>query len=207
MRPPRFIANFDSSTAMVRAPANLLHGRDFPALGLSPLLKPLAARANLLPQSVRRRIYSFSGWNEAIPARRVGKARSEKVSRWVAAEYPDRTYPAVAIGSSNGAAVHLFCALGIPWLPQTFLIPVRQSVHPDEPRDALKIGEIPGRALLDANPDLQLHHMHDANQDRLMVETMTYFRVKRRRLGEEYERFLEERLPPGGTVLVMDCER
>jgi hypothetical protein len=35
--------------------------------------------------------------------------------------------------------------------------------------------------------------MHDANQDRLMIRRMTYFRVKRLRLGEAYERFLELR--------------
>lgn len=31
------------------------------------------------------------------------------------------------IGSSNGALLHLCTALGIPWLPQTFLIPVQRS--------------------------------------------------------------------------------
>jgi hypothetical protein len=49
--------------------------------------------------------------------------------------------------------------------------------------------------------------MHDANQDRLMVRTMTYFRVKRQRLGEEYIRFLERHLAPGGTIIVNECER
>jgi hypothetical protein len=65
----------------------------------------------------------------------------------------------------------------------------------------------PGRALLDANPDWQLHHMHDANQDRLMVRALTYFRVKRRSLGPGYERFIADRLPPGGTVLLMECNK
>jgi len=52
--------------------------------------------------------------------------------------YPRRTYPAAVVGSSNGAAVHLWGALGIPWLPQTFLVPVaRSGVHPDEPFDAM----------------------------------------------------------------------
>lgn len=68
-------------------------------------------------------------------------------------------------------------------------------------------GREPGRTLLDANPELQLHHMHDANQDRLMIQRMTYFRVKRRSLGARYTRFLEERLRPGGTIFVVECER
>ena len=62
---------------------------------------------------------------------------------------------------------------------------------------------------MQANPDLQLHHMHDANQDRLMVQRMTYFRIKRLRLGEAYERFLEECLAPGGNcgLVAVDCQQ
>lgn len=206
-RAPTFTANFDSTTAMVRAVAAYLHGHDFPALGLNPLLKVPAARANLLPKPLRKALYLFSGWKESLPPRRIDKVKAEGLSEWVSQEYPERTYPAVAIGSSNGAGVHLYSALGIPWLPQTFLVPVRQSVDPDEPKAALTVGIDPGRELLKRNPELQLHHMHDANQDRIMIREMTYFRVKRRKLGERYERFLEERLPPGGTLLVTECER
>jgi hypothetical protein len=68
-------------------------------------------------------------------------------------------------------------------------------------------GVEPGRELLEANPDVQLHHMHDANQDRLMVRALTYFRYKRRTLGPGYERFLTERLEPGGTIVIADCAR
>jgi hypothetical protein len=47
--------------------------------------------------------------------------------------------------------------------------------------------------------------MHDPSQDRLMIRKLAYFRVKRLRLGEAYEQFLEERLEPGGTIVVVDC--
>jgi pimeloyl-ACP methyl ester carboxylesterase len=88
----------------------------------------------------------------------------------------------------------------------TLLLPVRQhGVHPDEPADDMAAMLEPARTLLAANPDLALHHMHDANQDRLMIQRMTYLRVKRQRLGAAYERFLTDRLEPGGTVLLVDC--
>jgi hypothetical protein len=47
--------------------------------------------------------------------------------------------------------------------------------------------------------------MHDPNQDRLMVQRMTYFRVKHLRLPEAYVRFLEETLEPGGTLFLVEC--
>ena len=93
--------------------------------------------------------------------------RAEEIARWASDLYPRRTYPALAIGSSNGALVHLYAALGIPWLPQTILIPVRQNVAgPDQPKEAMAFGAEHAPRLLAANPELQLHHMHDPNQDR-----------------------------------------
>ncbi len=133
---------------------------------------------------------------------------AEAVAQWMVNEYPQRQYPAVAIGSSSGALVHLCAALGIPWLPQTFLIPVKHpGIHPDEPKQAMEWGMKHAKPLLDANPELQLHHMHDPNQDRLTSQGMAYFRVKRLCLGATYERFLEKSLPPGGTIFLVECQR
>ena len=202
---PSFVADFDSTSGMLRATANYLHGKPFRALGLSPWLEPLALAANLLPRSLRRLVYIRGGRNEAIAPERLADVRAEAVSRWVVDAYPRRQYPAVAIGSSNGALVHLCAALGIPWLPQTFLVPVRQSPEPDDPRRAMEKGISPARALLQANPDLQLHHMHDPSQDRLMLQRMAYFRLKRRRLGETFERFIRDRLAPGGLIILAEC--
>ena len=63
MRPsaPSYIADFASASAMLRAISNFLHGKDFPALGRSPALKPLARAANLLPRSAREELFALSG--------------------------------------------------------------------------------------------------------------------------------------------------
>src|SRR5215208_1612567 len=134
---------------------------------VEPLMKALVAVVNGLPRRVREEVYTWSGRSEAVPPKRLEQVRAEDVSRWVVSHYPLRRYPAAVIGSSNGALVHLYCALGIPWLPQTFLVPVRRSGgHPDEPRQDMEWGKTHAPALLRANPELALHHMHDANQDR-----------------------------------------
>jgi hypothetical protein len=204
------VARFDSATAMLRALASFLQGRDFPMLGgraqAEPLAVGLLGLVNRLPEGLREQLYSYSGWSEATPPAKLARVRSEELADWVVDHYPRRRYPAVLVGSSNGAAVHLAAALGVPWLPQTLLLPVRQrGVHPDEPAQDLEAMVEPARALLAANPDLVLHHMHDANQDRLMIQRMTYFRVKRMRLGAAYERFLADHLEPGGMVLLVEC--
>ncbi|HEX2055064.1 MAG TPA: hypothetical protein VHF07_01145 [Nitrospiraceae bacterium] len=208
---PSYLADFDSASAMLVALAEFLDGRDFPLLGtlpfwMTPILKALGAMVNALPNWGKEQVYIWSGWLEAISQQRLGHVRGDELARWVVNLYPDRLYPAVAIGSSNGAAVHLWSALGIPWLPQTFLIPVsRSGVHPDEPADEVAWSRKPAQTVLAQNPDWALHHMHDPVQDRLMVRRMSYFRMKKTRLGPEYEAFLDRHLEAGGTIFLVDC--
>jgi hypothetical protein len=205
---PRYIANFDSATAALRALSNYLREKDFPGVGVTPAFPPLASFLNRLPKPILEMIYKWSGQTEAIPASQLKNVRAEIVSQWFVSKYPKRFYEGVMIGSASGAAVHLCAALGLPWLPQTFLIPVKHNhVHPDEPKEALKAFQKEAKEFLKNNPDLQLHHMHDPNQDRLMVQRMLYFRMKRLRLGETYERFLEDHLTPGGTIFLLECQR
>jgi hypothetical protein len=173
---------------------------------LMPLMELVATALNALPKRGRELFYTYSSGSEAIPPERLETLQAEDISRWVVDQYPRRTYPAAMIGSSNGAAVHLCAALGIPWLPQTVLIPVQHPGIPaDEPKQDMEWGREPGRRLLAANPELALHHMHDANQDRLTIQRLTYFRVKRLRLGETYEWFLQHALQPGATIFLLEC--
>ncbi|MEV6843571.1 hypothetical protein [Actinoplanes sp. NPDC051411] len=208
MKLPREIAGFDSASAMVVALARFLHGRDTPPLGkpVFGALRPVAAVAARLPEGTRQWIYSMFSGAEGRPEAEVARFDADAVARAIAGVYPRRRYPAVAIGSSNGALTHLYAALGVPWLPQTMLLPVRQrGISPDDPARAVHAFDRTARALLDRNPDLVLHHMHDPNQDRLTLRRMAYFRVKRTRLGPAYEQFLTDVLEPDGTVLLAEC--
>ena len=202
---PKFLAGFDSASTMVMALGDALHGRPFQALGNPPALKPAARATRVLPKKVRGKLFIAFGATETVSPRGLGRFDLEEASDWVAGSYPQRTYEQVALGSSSGALVYLGAALGMPMLPQTFLVPVRQRVHPDDAYEALDKGMGPGETFVQANPDVQLHHMHDAAQDRQMVRALTYFRYKRRTLGAGYEQFLRDHLAPGGTVLLSEC--
>jgi hypothetical protein len=206
MKASRFVARFDSSSGMLEAIAHYLRGEDFAGLGIIRYSKFLLPVVNVLPERLRQRLYRLGAWREGVPASRLGQLRAEALSQWVVDKYPRRQYPAMLIGSSNGAAVHLCCALGVPWLPQTLLVPVRRfGVHPDDIRQIAAATAPPARELLRANPELALYQMHDPNQDRLMSQIMAYFRVKRLRLGATYERFIEDTVPPGGTLVLLEC--
>lgn len=210
MKFPREVAGFDSASAMAMATARFLHGRDNPPQGrpAARALLPLALAANRLPTRVKETIYSVASGAEAQPPARLAALDIEDLAAAIVRLYPQRRYPAVVLGSSNGALVHLCAALGIAWLPQTLLLPLRQrQVSPDDPMRAVHAFDETARALLTRNPDLVLHHMHDPNQDRLTSKRMTYFRVKRTRLGPAYERFLTNTLATGAVLLIAECTR
>lgn len=204
LRPARAVAAFDSASAMLRSSAAALQGRDFPYLGRGRLPATAVRATALLPGAARRAVYSLAGGAGGVPADRLGDLDVEDVAGWVVSHHPQRRYPAVAIGSSNGAAVNLCTALGIPWLPQTLLVTVRHArADPDDAHRALEFGARVAEPLRAANPQISVHHMHDPNQDRLMVRWMTYLRMKRLTLGAAYERFLTDHLAPGGTILLV----
>lgn len=205
---PRFLSDFDSSTAMLTALGNYLRGEDFPGAGVIPPAKWVAREVNELSRQTRESMISWSGFVEALPPENLYRVRSEQISQWVVNNYQKKTFPAIAIGSASGAMVHLHAALGIPWLPQTFLVPVRrpQDISVDDPKRIMDWGKEPGDVLLKNNPDVQLHHMFDPVQDRLVHEYMTSFRVKKIKLGAIYEQFIKESLAPGGTILVSECQ-
>lgn len=205
LRPGPAVAAFDSATAMLRATANALQGEDFPSLGRGTVETMPARLSSLLPVRPRQFAFTIAGAAEGIPARRLADVDMDSIAEWVVSHYPRRWYPGAAIGSSNGAAVHAWTAAGIPWLPQTVLIPVRWSDgDPDDPAAALEFGRRAAPPLLDRNPGIQLHHTHDGNRDRLMVSRMTYFRVKWTTLPEAYAEFLSACLPPGAPIVLMD---
>jgi hypothetical protein len=205
VRPARAVAAFDSASAMLRATARALRGKDFAHLGQNPAAAAATRATSAMPWRLRRTAYTVAGAAEGVPVSRLGDVDTDAIAAWAAGQYPRRRYPAVLIGSSNGAAVHLAAALGAPWLPQTVLVPVRWSGNdPDRPDLAMAFGRRVAAPLLARNPDVVLHHMHDGNQDRLMISRMTYFRLKRQRLGAAYERFLTGCLAPGAPILLVD---
>jgi hypothetical protein len=162
MRLPSAVAGFDSASAMAVSVARFLRGRDTPPLGTpaARALLPIARAASRLPVRAREAIYSAASGAEAQPRRRVAALDMDTVYAGVADLYPVRRYPAVLLGSSSGALVHLAAALGAPWLPQTLLLPVRQHRVPvDDPTRAAHAFDATARALLNRNPDLVLHHI------------------------------------------------
>ncbi len=204
MQPQQVVASFDSASVLHAATVSALRGRAFPHLGNPGLMGRLVRVGGRLPWPVLQRIYTRIGGAEGIPPEQLGEVDMGAIASSFADAYPDRRYPAVLIGSSNGALSHLAAALQIPWLPQTVLVPVHRVGDPQRADQVLAFGRHWGDDLLAANPDIVLHQMHDPAQDALMTQRMTYFRTKWQALPAAYTRFLAQRLAPGAPVLLAE---
>jgi hypothetical protein len=202
--PGDVVASFDSATVLHAALAAALRGERFPNLGSGPVAALAVRVAGRLPWRSLRGIYTRVGASEGVDPARLGDVDLAALAARLAGGYPPRRYPAVLVGSSNGALAHLAAALQIPWLPGTVLVPVARRGDPHRPVDALRFGERVAPPLLARNPDVVLHHMHDQVQDELMVSRMTYFRVKWRELPAAYARFLAAHLRPGAPVVLVE---
>lgn len=205
---PHFLASHDSATGMVMALSDFLKGKPFEGVGAVPTNELYATFINTIPITWRKKLYSWIGAFSATSGEKAGDLDASLIDKWVFDLYPKRKYPAIAIGSSNGAMVHFCAAMGIPWLPQTFLVPMdKENRFPvDEPKKTMEWARGPAKEFLENNVHWQLHHMMDPNQDRLRVDSVGYFRIKKLALGEWYEKFISERLAPGGRLIIIDCE-
>jgi hypothetical protein len=202
----RVIASFDSATVLRAANVAALKGQTFPYLGASRLAGAAVRVGAQLPWPVLRRLYAQIGASEGVRPDQLGRVDLRAVARLLTKDYPCRGYPAVMIGSTNGAILHLAAAMQVPWLPGTVLLPVKRTGDPQRPVDAMRFGRSVADELLDRNQEVVLHHMHDQVQDQLMVARMTYFRIKWRRLPEPYNEFLGAALPPGAPVILVEDE-
>ncbi|MBV8092972.1 MAG: hypothetical protein JO110_07025 [Acetobacteraceae bacterium] len=205
---PRGIARFDSAAGMAQTLGSYLHGEEFRSLTGSGRLDRMLPLVNLLPERPREWFYSFAGMVEGVWPRELPRLDFEGIANWLVGLYPKKSYPSAFVGSSNGAIVHLAAALGVPWLPQTFLCPVRHlASDPDDARTGFSAGLPFAQALTEAAPDMAVHHMQDPNQDRLMLRTMSYYRLKHRRLPDAFRQALAEWLPRAATLYSVECTK
>lgn len=201
------IIQFDSCTALLNAQAKYLHSKNFFDVGLTEKNMPewVGPAINLLPKKARKILYSWSGWADAIPSSKLDGLKSEDISRWVVSLFPNKKFDGIMFGSANGAAIHMCSALGIPWLPQTYLVAVKRLMKPDEIKKDIEWGKSIIRPFLDNNPQMKTTQMHDPVQDRLMIQKMAYFRIKRQELGDCFRSFIKERLSENAPLITIEC--
>jgi hypothetical protein len=186
--PEQLVHQVDLSTGMLRAGVHAVDGREW--------TDPAARRRAWW---TRRR-----GRDSGIPRQRVADVRADDVAAWMTGGYSGQQYPAVVVGSPHVGALHLAAALGAPWLPAGFRLSVRCSpAEARRPQPALRQGRAIASGLLTADPGIAVYQRCDPIGR--SAATLDFY-VKWTAVPQRLQRFLSERLSPGGTVvLIRDC--
>jgi hypothetical protein len=207
------VADMESSVTAVRMVAGFLAGTKTPVMSGVPSSKVAADVVSVLPQRLQKKAFELAGRSAALRHKRVNDIDVDDIDQWVVDEYSAertgrQTYPAVMIGAVSGAAFFLASALGIPFLPQTTLVAVKDAdPAPDEPKHAMHRWAPAAREIAENNPRISVYHMHDPAQDRPMMEKTAFFRLKRAGLGPVYQEFLQHHLAPGGHIITLENTR
>ncbi|MCA9396695.1 MAG: hypothetical protein KC649_05950, partial [Candidatus Omnitrophica bacterium] len=136
------IVQFDSSTALMKSLSLCLMRKEFKGVGVfKHENRVIAHLINSVPKTLRKGLYSWSGWLDAAAPDDARKISSAELSEWSLNYFKESSYPGVMYGSSNGAAVHLAAALGVPWIPQTYLFAVQRMMRPDAVNEDIEWGK------------------------------------------------------------------
>ncbi|WP_020573946.1 hypothetical protein [Actinopolymorpha alba] len=193
------------TAAMLRVASAALRDQSVSYLRGGGLRTRAVLASGALPEKLRREAYAVLGGRTGLPPDRLAELDLEAAARWVVGHYDHRRYPGVVIGSANGAALHVCAAAGVPWLPQTLPVTVRWPGNdPDRPDRAMEFGARTAAPLLDRHPDIELHHLHDPNHDRLRTSQALSLRLKWTSLPAAYAMFLADCLAPGAPIVLLE---
>lgn len=117
-----------------------------------------------------------------------------------------RKFPAIVIGAAmGGASAHLAAALGVPFLPQPFILGLRGGSPEDDLESHIELTSPVARQILKRNPELMAVAHFDPIHDGWLTRVVSHLRFKLITLPEGYHSFIKEVLEPGGAILHFDC--
>jgi hypothetical protein len=118
-----------------------------------------------------------------------------------------KQFPIVILGAAmGGASAHIAAVLRAPFLPQPFILGIRGGSPDDEVDAHLRLTSRVARSVLERNPDLLGIAHFDPIHDGWLTRIVSHLRFKLIDLPDDYKRFIQEILQPGGLILYLDCQ-
>jgi hypothetical protein len=202
-----YVEPTDSSATIMRGVAAALNDEWMVPQSWSRLLVALTKPANHLPEKARIRLVDFFVRNLGVSQSLAGEVKTEGLAQWAVNLYgaAPPSYETIVLGAPSGGIGHLAALLRAPFLSEHFVTRYRYRGDPDDVGSYLACGATLGETVLQNNADLQVVTHYDPIHDRFMVPHVNYLRMKLLTLPGPYQRFIERRLLPGGTILFADC--
>ena len=173
-----------------------------------PIMQKLALSAiGCLSQAFAQRIIPRAQGSEALDPSSLDQLQTKDLVRERLRDYDSLTQksPAVVLGvGMGGATTHLSIALNAPFLPQAFVMTLKNGSIDGDVRRYLNLTKDLAKGITDRNPDLMSIQHYDPIHDGWLVRTVNHLRLKLIELPEEYKRFIRTKVVQGGDVVYLE---
>jgi hypothetical protein len=163
---------------------------------------------NLLPPSISRQVVRLRFRATALDPEVARSITTEDLVRARLCDYDavlEKRYPALVTGAAmGGASAHLAAVLGVPFLPQPFILGLRGGSPYDELDAHLKLTSEVARRVLRRNPDLMAIAHFDPIHDGWLTRTVSHLRFKLIALPPGYQNFIKDVLEPNGVIFYLE---
>ncbi|MCX6054573.1 MAG: hypothetical protein NTZ74_06630 [Chloroflexi bacterium] len=202
-----FESQESSSPIITRAVANGLLGININAYSFS-LIQEMALRViSLLRKEVAE--YLIPRLNSSTRVRQF-ELESIKTKDLVNCRLSDyqrnsKKFPAISIGvGMGGATAHLALGLGGPFLPQTFVLTLKNGTRTGNVQEYFEISKKIAKTITDNNTDLISIQHYDPVHDGWLVKRVNHLRLKLTKFPEEYREFIQNKLIEGGEIIYLE---
>jgi len=207
---PRPLESPESSSPLVtRVVAAGLRGEWPSPYPLAPWQRVMLRLLGAFPPEIGRKVISEFASFSALDPGLIDGLRLEELVAERLADYAGLAgpFPALTVGAAlGGASAHLALALGGPFLPQAFVVTVRGGAPDGDVRLYLARGAEQARRIAADNPQVCVIQHYDPVHDGWVTRRAHHLRFKLLALPPGYERFIRQKLTPGGALVYLDCQ-
>jgi hypothetical protein len=196
-----------SSPIITRAVAAGLNGEPNDAYEFDPITKTLLKIVGAFPKELAEWLVPRAGNTNALDGNRVRELNIDDLIRGRLQDYQNTKgpFPAITMGvGMGGTTAHLALGLGGPFLPQAFVMTVKNGSMDGNVRHYYELSAEIARTVTKNNPNVMSIQHYDPIHDGWLVRRVNHLRLKLIELPDLYKEFIKSNLQPGGEIVYLE---
>ena len=196
-----------SSPIITRAVSSALSDKPFNVYQFSGFQKTALQILGYFPSKAAEWVIPRVNQSNALSQQDVVNLSTSDLVNARIADYRDcdGRYPAITLGvGMGGTTAHLALSLGGPFLPQAFVLTMKNGTMTGDVNAYNKLSMTIAKEITRTNSELMSIQHYDPVHDGWLVKRVNHLRLKLVELPEEYKVFIKQKLQPDGTVVYLD---
>ncbi len=196
-----------SSPIITKAVASGLMGLKSEVYHFSKLEQILLRIVGHLPSSVAEWVIPRANSGNSLSVQDVEGLKTSDLVNGRLKDYSEieGKFPAITVGiGMGGTTSHLSLALGGPFLPQAFVMTLKNGTLNGDVNAYNQLSLNVAKRITHNNPDLMSIQHYDPVHDGWLVKRVNHLRVKLIDLPQEYKDFIRQKVVQGGDVVYLE---